>query len=97
MIESANSQWLFHKSMQNFTRYSLTALLSVVVLSDAVEAAKNTELHIVPQEKLISQEAIRVAAKRAYVDSFSENIAREVFTGSIHFWKKHLIRQQVNH
>jgi hypothetical protein len=64
--------------MQNFIRYSLTAFFGVVVLSDAVGAAKNTELHIVPQEKLISQEAIRVAAKPTYADSFSENIAGKV-------------------
>ncbi|MEH2410539.1 hypothetical protein [Nostoc sp.] len=78
MSKSATFQWLFHKSMQNFTLYSLTVLLGVVVFSDAVEATKNTESQIAQQKKLISQEAIRLAAKPAYADSFSENITSTV-------------------
>ncbi|MEH2270827.1 MAG: tetratricopeptide repeat protein [Nostoc sp.] len=66
--------------MQNFIRYSLTALFGVIVLSDAVGAAKNTELQIAQQVEPIVQDAIPVAAKPAYADSFSENVAREVFT-----------------
>ncbi|MBW4685272.1 MAG: CHAT domain-containing protein [Komarekiella atlantica HA4396-MV6] len=78
MIKSAKSQCIYHKLLQDFTCYSLTALL-VVVLSDAAGATKNTELQIAQVEP-ISQETIGVAAKRAYADSFSENIVRESFT-----------------
>ncbi|MBC1224702.1 CHAT domain-containing protein [Nostoc sp. UCD121] len=66
--------------MQNFICYSLTAFFGVIVLSDAVEATKNTELQIAQQVEPIVQDAIPVAAKPAYADSFSENVAREVFT-----------------
>ncbi|MDZ7956998.1 MAG: hypothetical protein RMY34_03670 [Aulosira sp. DedQUE10] len=43
--------------------------------------SKSTELQITQQAKPIFQDAIRVAAKPAYADSFTKNIAREAFTG----------------
>ncbi|OUL29317.1 CHAT domain-containing protein [Nostoc sp. 106C] len=71
---------IFWYLLPKLARYSAILLLSVVVLPDAVGAKKSTELQIAQQAKPIIQDDIRVAAKPAYADSFSENITREVFT-----------------
>jgi CHAT domain-containing protein/Tfp pilus assembly protein PilF len=52
--------------LPSFTRYSLILLLSGVLLSESVGATPERRLQIAQQ------------AKRAYSDSFSENIARKV-------------------
>ena len=53
-------------SLSNLSRYSLTILMGVVLLSDSVGATRGgTELRIAQQVEATSQEAIRAAAKRA--------------------------------
>jgi CHAT domain-containing protein/tetratricopeptide (TPR) repeat protein len=71
---------IFWYLLLKLARYSAILFLSVVVFSDAVGAKKSTQLQIAQQAKPIFQDDIRVAAKPAYADSFSENITREVFT-----------------
>lgn len=80
MKRSAKSQQICWWFLPKLSYYSLTLLLSAVMLADAVGATpRNRGLQIAQQAESISQKAIFLAATRADVDSFSENILRTVF------------------
>ncbi|MEH2461620.1 tetratricopeptide repeat protein, partial [Nostoc sp.] len=65
MMGSAKSQWAFWCLLPKLTRYSLTLLLSAVLLSDAVGATpRNRGLQIAQQPGTIQQNATRAAAER---------------------------------
>ncbi|MBW4572693.1 MAG: hypothetical protein KME31_33390 [Tolypothrix carrinoi HA7290-LM1] len=66
MKKSAKSQRTFWCLLPSFTRYGLILLLTGVLLSESVGATPERRLQIAQQ------------AKRAYSDSFSENIAGKV-------------------
>jgi CHAT domain-containing protein/Flp pilus assembly protein TadD len=66
MKKSARSQRTFWCLLPSFTRYSLILLLSGVLLSESVGATPEIRLQIAQQ------------AKRAYSDSFAENIPGKV-------------------
>ncbi|QFS45537.1 tetratricopeptide repeat protein [Nostoc sphaeroides CCNUC1] len=62
---SAKSQWVFWCLLPRFTRYSLTLLLSAVMLADAVGATpRNRGLQIAQQPETTQQDATRAAAER---------------------------------
>ncbi|MEH1926303.1 tetratricopeptide repeat protein [Nostoc sp.] len=70
MMGSAKSQWVFWCFLTKFTRNSLTLLLSMVLLSDAVGATpRNRGLQIAQQPGTTSQNATRAAAKRVYQEA----------------------------
>ncbi|MEH2348206.1 MAG: tetratricopeptide repeat protein [Nostoc sp.] len=65
MMGSAKSQWVFWCFLTKFTRYSLTLLLSAVMLADAVGATpRNGGLQIAQQPETTQQDATRAAAER---------------------------------
>ncbi|MFN6452031.1 MAG: CHAT domain-containing protein [Nostoc sp. EfeVER01] len=65
MMGSAKSQWFFWCLLPKFTRYSLTLLLSAVILADAVGATpRNRGLQIAQQPGTTQQNATRAAAER---------------------------------
>ena len=67
MMGSLKSQWAFWYLLPKFTRNSLTLLLSIVLLSDAVGATtRGTPLQIAQQPGTTSKDATRAAAKRIY-------------------------------
>ncbi|MEH2131400.1 MAG: tetratricopeptide repeat protein [Nostoc sp.] len=67
MMGSVKSQWVFWCLLTKFTRNSLTLLLSMVLLSDAVGAtSRGTPLQIAQQPGTTSQDATRAAAERVY-------------------------------
>ncbi|MHC5716898.1 MAG: CHAT domain-containing protein, partial [Nostoc sp.] len=71
MMGSAKSQWVFWCFLTKFTRNSLTLLLSMVLLSDAVGATpRGTPLQIAQQPGTTSQDATRAAAKRVFQEGF---------------------------
>ncbi|MCC5629840.1 CHAT domain-containing protein [Nostoc sphaeroides CHAB 2801] len=67
MMGSAKSQWVFWCLLPRFTRYSLTLLLSAVMLADAVGATpRNRGLQIAQQPETAQQDATRAAAERIF-------------------------------
>ncbi|MEH2043777.1 hypothetical protein [Nostoc sp.] len=67
MMGSAKSQWVFWCLLPKFTRYSLTLLLSTVMLADAVGATpRNRGLQIAQRPGTTQQNATRAAAERVY-------------------------------
>ena len=59
-------KWIFWYLLPNISRYSLTMLLSVALLSDAVGAKlSNAQLHIAQQPSTTQQDATRAAAQKA--------------------------------
>ena len=67
MMGSTKSQWVFWCLLPKLTRYSLTLLLSAVLLSDAVGATpRGTSLQIAQQPGTTSQDATRAAAEQIF-------------------------------
>ena len=67
IIGSAKTQWFFWCLLPKLTRYSLTLLLSAVLLSDAVGATpRNQGLQIAQQPETTPQNATRAAAKQVF-------------------------------
>ncbi|MBW4614165.1 MAG: tetratricopeptide repeat protein [Desmonostoc vinosum HA7617-LM4] len=59
-----NKQWIFRCFLPNFSRYSLTLLLSVVLLSDSVSATLRNRSLQIAQQSTTQQDATRAAAER---------------------------------
>jgi CHAT domain-containing protein len=67
MMRSAKSQKIFWCLLPKFTRYSLTLLLSAVILADAVGATPiNRGLQIAQQPETTAQDATRATAERIF-------------------------------
>ncbi|MEA5626322.1 CHAT domain-containing protein [Nostoc sp. UHCC 0251] len=79
MKKNAKFECNFCCSFSQVSRYSLTVLLSVLFLSDAVGATSISRwLQIRQQMQADSQKSIDVAVEQGYTDSFSEKIAKKV-------------------
>ncbi|QFS47094.1 CHAT domain-containing tetratricopeptide repeat protein [Nostoc sphaeroides] len=79
MKKNAKFECNFCCSFSQASRYSLTVLLSVVFLSDAVGATSISRwLQIRQQMQADSQKSIDAAVEQGYTDSFSEKIAKKV-------------------
>ncbi|MHC5596526.1 MAG: hypothetical protein ACYTXC_11335 [Nostoc sp.] len=67
MKRSAKSQRVYWWFLPKLTRYSLTLLLSAVLLADAVGATpRNGGLQIAQQPETTQQNATRAAAERVF-------------------------------
>ncbi|MEH1861458.1 MAG: CHAT domain-containing protein [Nostoc sp.] len=79
MNKNAKFECNFCCSFSQVSRYSLTVLLSVLFLSDAVGATSISRwLQITQQMQADSQKSIDAAVEQGYTDSFSEKIAKKV-------------------
>ncbi|MCC5602672.1 tetratricopeptide repeat protein [Nostoc favosum] len=79
MKKNAKFECNFCCSFSQVSRYSLTVLLSVVFLSDAVGATSISRwLQIRQQMQADSQKSIDAAVEQGYTDSFSKKIAKKV-------------------
>ncbi|BAZ51704.1 TPR domain protein [Nostoc sp. NIES-4103] len=68
MMRSAKSQGIFCNFPPKFTHYSLTILLSGVLLADAVGAAPTNAQLQIAQQSTTPQDANRVAAEQAFAE-----------------------------
>lgn len=79
MKNNAKFECNFCCSFSQVYRYSLTVLLSVLFLSDAVGATSISRwLQITQQMQADSQKSIDAAVEQGYTDSFSEKIGKKV-------------------
>ncbi|MEH2045436.1 CHAT domain-containing protein [Nostoc sp.] len=79
MKKNAKFECNFCCSFSQVSRYSLTVLLSVIFLSDAVGATSISRwLQITQQMQADLQKSIDAAGKQGYTDSFSEKIGKKV-------------------
>lgn len=79
MKKNAKFECNFCCSFSQVSHYSLTVLLSVLFLSDAVGATSISRwLQITQQMQADSQKSIDAAVEQGYTDSFSEKIGKKV-------------------
>ncbi|WP_442937005.1 tetratricopeptide repeat protein [Nostoc sp.] len=99
-MRSAKSQRIFWCLLPRFTRYSLTLLLSAVLLSDAVGATpRNLGLQIAQQPGTTQQNATRAAAERVTQEGMQlyEQGTAESLRQAIRKWQEGLkLWQQVD-